>query len=783
MSADILLNLNKSIPKEGTGSSQTKNGEQKTAPSLFDSILSEVKNNASSQEKPDNSLERKQEETRSKTTPKTVDQKTETSKETGPDPKSEKAVPKIFDSKLESTKNRSGDNSESNDSLEKVSKKLVDMVTKKAKEELGNKVKEAETSEKQPNTKEVKSETAEDDISPEEVKSRTKEIKGESDSNLKAQTSDTKDVSLETGEEEISPEEVKSRIKEIKSELDSNLKAQTSDTKDVSLETGEEEISPEEVKRGTKDVKSEANRALKADLKDLKSTAKEAQTSLKTELKDNSKEIKTDISDLKTQITVEEGSGKEIRSEIKELKADLKNLKSDAKEAQTSVKTELKDNTKEIKSDIKEIQTQVTGKVVSGEEIVSQAKELKADSKAIDTTLKDSQSSIKDERLVQSKENASPAKEEAAPIRTEVDPETFILNDDRLVEGSSTEKSHEEPANRKNKTESKKDDLSVSSNLKDLSSEAKTKQDLKDPLLASMFLSSQRKLKEVTSQEQLNSAQKNIEENKTMESVSKSASMLELNAEDMEVEVDKGGEEAGQLKKNPLTEEKNSQSKTVITSNNRVLDRMFLEKQLSEKVLAQGNILKEGIAQQKGAAEAVSGVNTTEVEAGVKETVVTLQVPSSIVETIQNKIIGAQQKMGSFMSEVARNMYQNYKPPVTSFRVNLNPANLGSIAIVMKANKSDNSLSVSMNMSNASTMDVFADNKTVLQNALSRNLNDGSNISLNFAMQSQSDGSENPFNQQSSGGQNNNQNNQNSANNRIIEEEVSEEVLEDRTYM
>ena len=498
---------------------------------------------------------------------------------------------------------------------------------------------------------------------------------------------------------------------------------------------------------GQKEVKSEVNSPLKADLKDLKNTAKEAETSVKTELKDNSKEIKTDISELKTQATVEEGSGKEIRSETKELKADLKDLKSTAKEAQTSVKTELKDNTKEIKTDISELKTQATveegtEELGSAEDIRSQVKEAKADSKVIDTTLKDSPSSIKSEGLIQSKENASLVKEEAAPVKTEVNPETLILNDDRLAEGSSTEKYQEEPANRKNKTESKKDDSTVSSNLKDLSSEAKTKQDLKDPLLASMFLSSQRKLKEVTSQEQLNSAQKNIEENKTMESVSKSASMLELNAEDMEVEVEKGIETAVQLKKNPLTEEKNSQSKTVITSNNRVLDRMFLEKQLSEKVLAQGNILKEGIVQQKGAAEAVNTIKTAEVEAGVKETVVTLQVPSSIVETIQNKIIGAQQKMGSFMSEVARNMYQNYKPPVTSFRVNLNPANLGSIAIVMKANKSDNSLSVSMNMSNASTMDVFADNKTVLQNALSRNLNDGSNISLNFAMQSQSDGSE-----------------------------------------
>ena len=104
--------------------------------------------------------------------------------------------------------------------------------------------------------------------------------------------------------------------------------------------------------------------------------------------------------------------------------------------------------------------------------------------------------------------------------------------------------------------------------------------------------------------------------------------------------------------------------------------------------------------------------------------------PKDLTPNLQNKIIGAQQKMGSFMSEVARNMYLNYKPPVTAFRVNLNPANLGTISIMMKANKIDNSLSVSMNLSNSNTMEAFTENKVALQSAIQKQFTETSNVTI-----------------------------------------------------
>jgi len=108
-------------------------------------------------------------------------------------------------------------------------------------------------------------------------------------------------------------------------------------------------------------------------------------------------------------------------------------------------------------------------------------------------------------------------------------------------------------------------------------------------------------------------------------------------------------------------------------------------------------------------------------------------------KTIQTKIISARQRLGSMMSEVAQKMYLNYKPPLTAFKMNLNPANLGNIAITMKNSKADKAMNISMNMSNNGTLEVFMENKNALHNALQKTFNDpSSNISLNFGMQDQS---------------------------------------------
>ncbi|NQY92620.1 MAG: flagellar hook-length control protein FliK [Campylobacteraceae bacterium] len=137
------------------------------------------------------------------------------------------------------------------------------------------------------------------------------------------------------------------------------------------------------------------------------------------------------------------------------------------------------------------------------------------------------------------------------------------------------------------------------------------------------------------------------------------------------------------------------------------------------------------------------------------ETSVQLNVSAQASATIETKIIGARQQMGSMMSEVARNMYLNYKPPVTAFKINLMPANLGSIAIIMKSDK-EGGLSISLNMSNSATLDALVDNQSALRAALAKNFNTESAFSLDFNMQNQNTDSGNSKNENKESNQPNN---------------------------
>ena len=285
--------------------------------------------------------------------------------------------------------------------------------------------------------------------------------------------------------------------------------------------------------------------------------------------------------------------------------------------------------------------------------------------------------------------------------------------------------------------------------------------DGKTTLLANGFLNSQQKNKQTVSLTQVSNARENIEKNKTVKSVKDSANMLDLNIEKVDVE---HSDKSGKVEKIDVLSKQDKESQLQMIQN-RGLSRFLMEK---DTMINNEQLIKNAEL------EKVSSIDS-QVQ---KEKNIMLNVPQTVVETIQSKIIGAQQKVGSFMSEVARNMYLNYKPPFTAFRMNLNPANLGSIAVVMRASKTDNSISVSMNMNNNSTMEVFAENKTALQTALQKQLGENSNVTLNFDMQDSSTGEQ--FGQSSqnnnSNGQNNTSNTSEEPTNTIIEEENTEEL-------
>ncbi|MDD2896793.1 MAG: flagellar hook-length control protein FliK [Aliarcobacter sp.] len=129
---------------------------------------------------------------------------------------------------------------------------------------------------------------------------------------------------------------------------------------------------------------------------------------------------------------------------------------------------------------------------------------------------------------------------------------------------------------------------------------------------------------------------------------------------------------------------------------------------------------------------------------------VTVNVNSPLSYNIQSRIIGAKQQMSAMMSDIAKQMYENYKPPVTAFKINLNPLDLGSIAILMKNDK-QNGLTISMNVSNTITLDTLIENQNVLKNSLNKTFDENTKFNLDFSSSNQ-----NNSNQSSNNGQGNN---------------------------
>ncbi len=280
----------------------------------------------------------------------------------------------------------------------------------------------------------------------------------------------------------------------------------------------------------------------------------------------------------------------------------------------------------------------------------------------------------------------------------------------------------------------------------------------KDNISANMFLGAQKNANELGKIQKITQSKKVLEEIKTTTGVKKSADILELNATDIEITTDSGEKKIEVVKKD-----------TQIKSINSFLDKLILEQNKHIK-----NLINQPTTVFPTASKIIEKEKAqTSESTKIKETI-ELTVPNNVAQIFTSKIIGARQQVGSFMSEVARNMYLNYKPPVTTFRFNLNPASLGSISIRLKSNKAQKSMSVSMNMSSTATLESFIDNKASLQSALQRNFSEtGSNISLSFGMQS--DSSNHAF-EQAKQEQNNNQSQDIYTEQTLIDDEIIQDT-------
>ncbi len=302
------------------------------------------------------------------------------------------------------------------------------------------------------------------------------------------------------------------------------------------------------------------------------------------------------------------------------------------------------------------------------------------------------------------------------------------------------------------------------SKIIDTTKEPKTK----DEMSASMFLSSQKKSSQIDQMQKIVDSKEVLEESKNIAGVEKSAKILELDASEIELEIEDKPKEIAKI---VPTQKTQSISKGLHTTYN-LVDKMVMinnNNNLSEqeKIIQLESLSTKDIATK----DVVKKENIKEV--------IELNVSNSVAQVMHTKIIGARQQLGTFMSEVARNMYLNYKPPLTAFRMNLNPANLGSISIVMKSNKVEKSMNITMNMTNNNTLEAFSDNKTSLQSALQRTFTDSStDISLDFGMQS--DTSSQSFEQFK---QEQQQNQADENDNLIVEQHESEEEVQTQDYM
>lgn len=206
-----------------------------------------------------------------------------------------------------------------------------------------------------------------------------------------------------------------------------------------------------------------------------------------------------------------------------------------------------------------------------------------------------------------------------------------------------------------------------------------------------------------------------LKDGTSVKDIEKSANILDLGLENLDVEQNVEIENLAVKKQDVNTLDKKN-----------ILDSLLNEKNIRSEDIR--NLITKSVDASAALLE-----NTLNVS---DDTLINVNSPLSY--NIHSKIIGAKQQMATMMSDIARQMYENYKPPVTVFRINLNPVDLGNIAILMKNDK-NNGLSISMNISNPTTLDALIDNQNVLRNSLNKTFDENTKFNLDFSSSNQND--------------------------------------------
>ncbi len=168
------------------------------------------------------------------------------------------------------------------------------------------------------------------------------------------------------------------------------------------------------------------------------------------------------------------------------------------------------------------------------------------------------------------------------------------------------------------------------------------------------------------------------------------------------------------------------------------------------KEMSQGLIFKEQLAlkaklsaQQPATKLTQSKLDNNSDPLLKKELDNNLQNQTISVVQLKEKIFDSKTKVQNFMSNIAKQMVENYKPPLTALKISLNPKELGSIDVVLKGTK--NNINISF-QGNPVTMDILTQNQADLRASLTKQFSQDQAFNFNFSQQQQNNNQNSEFN-------------------------------------
>lgn len=435
-----------------------------------------------------------------------------------------------------------------------------------------------------------------------------------------------------------------------------------------------------------------------------------------------------EVSDLNNNVELPKEQTKIDIEVIKEIKPESINLEVKTEETKSDNK---KAEIKSIKTDITNILEKVDTKIENNTATIEESEIKKVDNieqKVVDTNILNTTSIEPNNILLDSATTKEVIIDTISDKSVNIDLNT---NNSPLTNGTLLDTAIEKIEIKKEVKLSLMDQL-IQKNSEKLTIDNVVSEDsnlpLKDvvtkDLISNIYLGSQKN--KITNQNLFNKneAISLLKDGNSIQAVKTSAEMLNLGLESVNVEQEIELDNIDLKKSNiDLLNKKN------------LVDSLLLKNDI------RGEEVKDLITKSVEASNAIIDNTLTVVDD------VTVNVNSPLSYNIQSRIIGAKQQMSAMMSDIAKQMYENYKPPVTAFKINLNPLDLGSIAILMKNDK-NNGITISMNVSNNVTLDTLIENQNILKNSLNKTFEENTKFNLDFSSSNQNNSNQSSNNSQ-----------------------------------